>query len=430
MTEAKTEETPPKATPTPAEPKAAQGQKWNRLVNDIASAWGIEPRGVVAFAASFISVKEGMKVPYEKIIEFLMICREHGMNPATKEIYAFYSFDRLLGAWKLTAGVAFDGWVKLMNAHPRYDGHESSHVFVLDRDGNATETPISCTVVIYRSDRTRPTKVTLFFKEWDQGKGQWGKQPCWQLYVKALKHCARVAFSFAGISAEEFDELADRTEIVSDVETARSVETTLALPDGSSRMPDIVDQSREFHSAPKELREQLAAVTAIEPGLHKHERVDAPPPSGSEDLYPTDFEPPRDEPSFDGNGSSEGEPPPIDLFETSDRDDKPFAKTPPKTETEIVEDEVAPDEPLVPTPEQAEQFGAWIKSRRKEESITLSKAAQALAVSAAALKQLEGGSGTLMQTLDDETLRKVFDLYGDKNVDTYKQIHKWFRRHA
>lgn len=112
----------------------------------------------------------------------LIVANQYGLNPWTKEIYAFP--DKNNG---IVPVVGVDGWSRIINEHPQFDGIE----FKLDDE--------SCTCIIYRKDRTHATSVTEYMSECKRGAGPWVTHPKRMLRHKAMIQCARLAFGFVGI---------------------------------------------------------------------------------------------------------------------------------------------------------------------------------------------------------------------------------------
>jgi hypothetical protein len=89
-----------------------------------------------------------------------------------------------------------DGWIKLMNRHPQFDG-------IQFRTDDVDGKPFSVTATIYLKDRSRPVEITEFFSECNRNSEPWKVNPRRMLRHKALIQCARVAFGFSGITDEE-----------------------------------------------------------------------------------------------------------------------------------------------------------------------------------------------------------------------------------
>ena len=131
------------------------------------------------------------KATNEELLAFVVTANQYDLNPFTKEIYAFSG-----RSGGITPVVSVDGWIKLMNRHPQFDGIQ---FHTEDKDGK----PHSVTATIYLKDRTRPVEVTEYFSECSRNTEPWKVNPRRMLRHKALIQCARVAFGFSGISDDE-----------------------------------------------------------------------------------------------------------------------------------------------------------------------------------------------------------------------------------
>lgn len=118
-----------------------------------------------------------------QMMALLVVANQYGLNPWTKEIYAFP--DKNNG---IVPVVGVDGWSRIINSHQQFDGME----FIESDDS------IEC--VIYRKDRSHPIKVREYMAECKRnGVGPWQSHPRRMLRHKALIQCARLAFGFVGI---------------------------------------------------------------------------------------------------------------------------------------------------------------------------------------------------------------------------------------
>ena len=126
--------------------------------------------------------KSGTQVTDAQMTALLVVASQYGLNPFTKEIFAFPDKGGIVPV------VGLDGWARIINSHPQYDGVD----FEQDAD--------SCTCIIYRKDRGHPTRVTEYMVECKRsGTGPWSSHPYRMLRHKALIQCARLAFGFVGI---------------------------------------------------------------------------------------------------------------------------------------------------------------------------------------------------------------------------------------
>lgn len=146
----------------------------------------------------------------------LIVSNQYGLNPWTKEIYAFP--DKKNG---IIPVVSIDGWARIINSNPAFDGmnFNFSDEMVL-MDGAASAAPAWTECVIYRKDRSRPTVIREYLDEVyrapfksDKGytvNGPWQSHPKRFSRHKAMIQCARMAFGFGGIfDQDEADRIAE-----------------------------------------------------------------------------------------------------------------------------------------------------------------------------------------------------------------------------
>jgi phage recombination protein Bet len=134
-----------------------------------------------------------------QIDAFLSVARQYQLNPLTKEIYAFPSKG---GIQPL---VSVDGWIKLANRNPNYDG-----ITFIDnvQDGKL----FSITAQVRRKDHSKPTEVTEYMEECRRQTDPWNKSPCRMLRHKATIQGFRLAFGFSGIMDEDEFERIEQPE--------------------------------------------------------------------------------------------------------------------------------------------------------------------------------------------------------------------------
>ena len=125
--------------------------------------------------------KSGTQVTDAQMTALLIVANQYGLNPFTREIYAFPDKGGIVPV------VGLDGWSRIINSRPEFDGMD----FAQDAE--------SCTCTIYRKDRSHPIKVTEWMAECKRSAGPWLSHPYRMLRHKAMIQCARIAFGFAGI---------------------------------------------------------------------------------------------------------------------------------------------------------------------------------------------------------------------------------------
>lgn len=126
----------------------------------------------------------------EELQALVIVSNQYGLNPLTKEIYAFPA-----KGGGIVPVVSVDGWANLANSHPAMDGVDFEW-------GHADGKLISCTAIIYRKDRTHPVRVTEYLSECKRATDPW-KMEHRMLRHKAFCQCVRIAFGFSGIYDED-----------------------------------------------------------------------------------------------------------------------------------------------------------------------------------------------------------------------------------
>jgi len=133
-------------------------------------------------------------VSNEQMMALLIVSDQYGLNPWTKEIYAFP--DRQNG---IVPVIGVDGWSRIINSHEQFDGI------------NFKQDDESCTCTIYRKDRAHPVEVTEYMSECKRNVGPWQSHPKRMLRHKAMIQCARLAFGFVGVyDQDEAERIVER----------------------------------------------------------------------------------------------------------------------------------------------------------------------------------------------------------------------------
>lgn len=155
------------------------------IIASLAGNYGMDKQAFILTMKK--TIMGGKDVSNEQIAAFCLVAKEHGLNPFTKEIFAFPANGGIIPV------VSVDGWLKLINGHPAFDGME--FVDVTDDKGAL----VSVTCKMFRKDRAHPVIVTEYMSECARGTDTWKKWPARMLRHKATIQAARYAFGFAGI---------------------------------------------------------------------------------------------------------------------------------------------------------------------------------------------------------------------------------------
>ena len=120
----------------------------------------------------------------------LRLIYKYELDPFTGEV-AIYSYDD--GHWQ--ASINIDGWAKLINNHPAFNGIAFTESAELIQGIPAW---MMCT--IYRQDRIVPTEVKEYLCEIKTEHSIWKEMPRRMLRHRVIAQCARLAF---GVSVPE-----------------------------------------------------------------------------------------------------------------------------------------------------------------------------------------------------------------------------------
>jgi len=162
-------------------------QQTRSIVTEMAHRFGMERAAFEATLKKTIMPAD-REATNEQVAAFLVVANQYDLNPFTKEIFAFPS-----RGGGIQPVVSVDGWLKIINSHPEFDGMEFE-----DHLGAASNLE-AVTCKMYRKDRTHPVEVTEYMSECRRDTDTWKKWPARMLRHKATIQAARYAFGFSGI---------------------------------------------------------------------------------------------------------------------------------------------------------------------------------------------------------------------------------------
>lgn len=156
------------------------------LTGNLAKQFNMGDGSELASTLKQTCFKGDTQVTDAQMTALLVVAQQYGLNPFTKEIFAFPDKGGIVPV------VGVDGWARIINSHPQFDGMD----FEQDAD--------SCTCIIYRKDRSHPTKVTEWMAECKRPNVKpWVSHPYRMLRHKAMIQSARLAFGFVGIYEQD-----------------------------------------------------------------------------------------------------------------------------------------------------------------------------------------------------------------------------------
>ena len=207
------------------------------LLAKMASRFSVEPAKMLTTLKSTAFKGD---VSNEQMMALLIVADQYGLNPWTKEVYAFP--DKNNG---IVPVVGVDGWARIINSHEQFDGMQ------FEQDAE------SCTCTIYRKDRAHPVAVTEYMAECKRGTGPWSSHPRRMLRHKAMIQCARLAFGYAGIYDQDEAERIVERDITAQGEV-------LPMEQHASRTEAVKEKLRGKKPASYEADPQDDALRAVE----------------------------------------------------------------------------------------------------------------------------------------------------------------------
>jgi len=210
-------------------------------LRNLAGRFNIEPGKLLSTLRGTLMKpdKNGKAATDEELAAFCIVADQYGLNPFTKEIYAFP------GRTGIVPMIGVDGWVKLVNSQPLFNGCEFEEVEAVDGG------PSYITCKMHVKGREHPVVVTERFVECRRDTEPWRTMPWRMLRHKAYMQAARYAFGLAGI----YDEDEARDIGVNTKPTRATVPMPRAIGEAS---PDLLEGNGYTPAPEPEVREMPA----------------------------------------------------------------------------------------------------------------------------------------------------------------------------
>lgn len=234
-----------------------QENKGGGLLATMAAKFGVEPTKMLTTLKATAFKGD---VTNEQMMALLIVANQHGLNPWTKEIYAFPDKGGIVPV------VGVDGWSRIINGNPQFDGIE--FVDGDDEKGN----PVWCECTIYRKDRKNPTKVREYMAEVKRNTGPWTSHPRRMLRHKSLIQCARLAFGYGGIyDQDEAERIIAKDEVLppekpSKIITSKLKEVKEPLPiidvESETKQEGGVEEMENIEHVKKDIESLIGVMPA------------------------------------------------------------------------------------------------------------------------------------------------------------------------
>ena len=213
----------------------------------------------------------------DQLAALLIVATQYGLNPWTKEIYAFP--DRNNG---IVPVVGVDGWARIINENTQFDGMEFRQSEKMIRmPGARNNAPEWMECVMYRKDRSKPIVIREYLDEvyrepfkkdgGHQVDGPWQTHTKRFLRHKTMIQCARLAFGFVGIYDQDEAERIREIDMGSaEVVAAKAAPTLPRYSD--EEFAEKLEEWRMFVEAGKKSADQIAAFVSSKYELSEGQR--------------------------------------------------------------------------------------------------------------------------------------------------------------
>ena len=232
-------------------------KRQSALILKFADRYSLEPSRVMDVLKNTAFRVKGGEATNEQMAALLVVADQYGLNPFTREIYAFP--DKQNG---IVPVVGIDGWNRIANEHPQFAGEKIEtpprEEWVTMNDGESKLCPPWVRVLVYRKDRDYPTDHTEYLDECYQPPrngfvGPWQTHTKRMLEHKARIQARRIAFGFAGIydpdeaerivEQQAYDVEGEVVEETGEVITPAQVQAILEAIASKGRDPEAVLKS-------------------------------------------------------------------------------------------------------------------------------------------------------------------------------------------
>jgi phage recombination protein Bet len=176
-----------------------------------------------------------------QISAFLIVASEYRLNPLTRQVFPIKAKNG-----QILPVVSIDGWLRIINEHPDFDGMEF-------RDNMEGGRLVSITCRMFRKGRSRPTEVTEYMVECMRSTDPWQKWPARMLRHKATIQAARYAFGLAGIyDPDEAERIGIKDMGTINVETGEITPPPPPPDSKAEAAKDVLRKGKKDKGAPAE----------------------------------------------------------------------------------------------------------------------------------------------------------------------------------
>ena len=163
----------------------------------------------------------------------LLMAERLKLDPLNNEIYAIETQTEPAKKSYIILVVGVDGWSKIVNSHPQFDGMR-----FFESEPGDDELPLYFECTIFRKDRKVATSVREYMYEVHTSQGAWLTHPRRMLRHKAMIQCARICFGLSGVFDTD-----EAQRISSSSSSANNTSRNINLHSQKSQSNDSQNQS-------------------------------------------------------------------------------------------------------------------------------------------------------------------------------------------
>lgn len=259
------------------------------IVSKFAKKYGIHPQLLLpTLRQTAFRISDEKEVTDAQMLALLVVADQYDLNPFTREIFALVDKNK-----NVVPVVSVDGWVRIVQNHPAYMGHEFVYSETVNKTPHGDKMSyewIAC--AMKRRGFDSPLEVREYFDEvychprgQNQTYGPWQTHPKRMHRHKAYVQSARMAFGFAGIYDEdEAMRIIDSVATVHRQQHSVAAERAAALGaaiDGVGQSLRIEKQEDQIapitHKASFDVKEEVRATKQTGETSNGNEEAPLPP---------------------------------------------------------------------------------------------------------------------------------------------------------
>jgi len=170
------------------------------LVTTMASRWSVEPAKLLSTLKQTAFKQKDGEVSDAQMMALLIVCKEYGLNPFLKQIYAYPDKGGIVPV------VGVDGWATVITRNPMFDGVEFRFSDDIITMPGAKPCSTWCDTIMHIKGNNQPTIVREYL---DEVYRELSYVNPWKTHTKRmLRHksyiqCGRIAFGLTGIFDED-----------------------------------------------------------------------------------------------------------------------------------------------------------------------------------------------------------------------------------